>query len=170
MPPPPYSPPQYPVPPDTSLYPLTALRLPGSEEDEQAEAASYPRGADPLLGSTAVADPLQSQAVLALNGGGGVGGPGPQRDLTPARYRRFTGDSGIEVCDGQDLWDQHGFLGREEQEEEEEVEEEAEDEEEGEEEEDIKEEIPACDSCSARAVTRNPDTDQDRGTRTRALR
>ncbi|CAL8391124.1 unnamed protein product [Arctogadus glacialis] len=176
MPPPPYSPPEYPVPPDTALHPLTALRRPGSEEDEE-EAARCSRGADPLLGSTATADPLQSQAGPALNGGGGAGGPGPQRDLTPARYRRFTGDSGIEVCDGQDLWDQHGFLGREEQEEEEEEEEEEDDEEEGEvkeekgeEEEDTKEEIPACDSCSARAVARNPDIDQDRGTCTRALR
>ncbi|KAG7999864.1 WW domain binding protein 1-like [Nibea albiflora] len=39
----------------------------------------------------------------------------PNKDLTPGRYRRFTGDSGIEVCDGQELWDQHSFLEREEE-------------------------------------------------------
>ncbi|XP_059179762.1 WW domain binding protein 1-like a [Centropristis striata] len=43
----------------------------------------------------------------------------PNKDLTPSRYRRFTGDSGIEVCDGQDLWDQHSFLEREDETEEE---------------------------------------------------
>ncbi|XP_035519326.1 WW domain binding protein 1-like a isoform X2 [Morone saxatilis] len=43
----------------------------------------------------------------------------PNKDLTPGRYRRFTGDSGIEVCDGQELWDQHSFLEREEETEEE---------------------------------------------------
>ena len=39
----------------------------------------------------------------------------PNKDSTPGRYRRFTGDSGIEVCDGQELWDQQGFLEREEE-------------------------------------------------------
>ncbi|XP_063730601.1 WW domain binding protein 1-like a isoform X2 [Eleginops maclovinus] len=42
----------------------------------------------------------------------------PNKDSTPGRYRRFTGDSGIEVCDGQELWDQHSFLEREVMEEE----------------------------------------------------
>ncbi|KAI9536293.1 hypothetical protein NQZ68_034850 [Dissostichus eleginoides] len=37
----------------------------------------------------------------------------PNKDSTPGRYRRFTGDSGIEVCDGQELWDQHSFIERE---------------------------------------------------------
>ncbi|XP_046884931.1 WW domain binding protein 1-like a isoform X1 [Hypomesus transpacificus] len=36
------------------------------------------------------------------------------KDSTPGRFRRFTGDSGIEVCDSQDLWEQHGTLGKEE--------------------------------------------------------
>ncbi|XP_029926254.1 WW domain binding protein 1-like a [Myripristis murdjan] len=40
------------------------------------------------------------------------------KESTTGRYRRFTGDSGIEVCDGQELWDQQGFHGREEEEEE----------------------------------------------------
>lgn len=43
----------------------------------------------------------------------------PNKDLTPGRYRRFTGDSGIEVCDGQELLDQHGLTEREEETEEE---------------------------------------------------
>uniref|UniRef100_A0A1A7WZ20 WW domain binding protein 1-like a n=1 Tax=Iconisemion striatum TaxID=60296 RepID=A0A1A7WZ20_9TELE len=30
-------------------------------------------------------------------------------DLMPGRYRRFTGDSGIEVCDGPEPWDQEEF-------------------------------------------------------------
>ncbi|KAG7512353.1 hypothetical protein JOB18_026995 [Solea senegalensis] len=44
------------------------------------------------------------------------------KDSSPGRYRRFTGDSGIEVCDGQELWEQLSFLQREEEPEEEEAE------------------------------------------------
>ncbi|XP_058508208.1 WW domain binding protein 1-like a [Solea solea] len=44
------------------------------------------------------------------------------KDSSPGRYRRFTGDSGIEVCDGQELWEQLSFLQREEETEEQEVE------------------------------------------------
>ncbi|XP_061646623.1 WW domain binding protein 1-like a [Phyllopteryx taeniolatus] len=36
------------------------------------------------------------------------------KDSMQGRYRHFTGDSGIEVFDGHELWDQHGFLLREE--------------------------------------------------------
>lgn len=32
------------------------------------------------------------------------------KDHTPNRYRRFTGDSGIEVCDGHELWEQQNIL------------------------------------------------------------
>uniref|UniRef100_A0A3B5MAU5 WW domain binding protein 1-like a n=1 Tax=Xiphophorus couchianus TaxID=32473 RepID=A0A3B5MAU5_9TELE len=40
---------------------------------------------------------------------------GPNKDSTAGRYRRFTGDSGIEVCEGQEHpWDQHEFFDREE--------------------------------------------------------
>ncbi|XP_054652762.1 WW domain binding protein 1-like a [Dunckerocampus dactyliophorus] len=35
------------------------------------------------------------------------------KDSTLGRKRHFTGDSGIEVFDGQELWDQHGLLARE---------------------------------------------------------
>lgn len=36
------------------------------------------------------------------------------KDSTPNRYRRFTGDSGIEVCDGHELWEQQSVLEKEE--------------------------------------------------------
>ncbi|XP_008320745.1 WW domain binding protein 1-like a isoform X2 [Cynoglossus semilaevis] len=42
-------------------------------------------------------------------------GNNPNKDSTPGRYRRFTGDSGIEVCDGQEPWDQRSILQREEE-------------------------------------------------------
>ncbi|KAJ3610751.1 hypothetical protein NHX12_022842 [Muraenolepis orangiensis] len=156
LPPPPYSPSQSLSPPtDTPLYPLTPPPVPVNPDDEEEELVSTPTGVDPLLGGTAAGDTLRTQPV-----------PG-QQDQPPARYRRFTGDSGIEVCDGQELWDQHGFLGREEQQEEqEEEEEEQEEEEEEQEEEDMKGEILGCDSRSARSTVRNPETDRDgdRGT------
>lgn len=39
------------------------------------------------------------------------------KDHTPSRYRRFTGDSGIEVCEGHELWEQQSVLEQEEKEE-----------------------------------------------------
>ncbi|KAG7271106.1 hypothetical protein CRUP_005659 [Coryphaenoides rupestris] len=141
LPPPPYTPLEFPaLPTDTPLYPLALPSLPGNqveEEDEEEEddddedrdeMSGSPRGGgDPLLGGTGPAtDRLLQTEVAPVQTG-----PRAQQDmtLTPARYRRFTGDSGIEVCDGQELWDQHGFLGREEQQEEEEENEEEEEEE-----------------------------------------
>lgn len=65
--------------------------------------------------------PIPHEASIALNGPPEVTQiyssctNNPNKDSTPGRYRRFTGDSGIEVCDGQDhLWDQHDFLEGEE--------------------------------------------------------
>ncbi|XP_068424138.1 WW domain binding protein 1-like a [Clinocottus analis] len=43
------------------------------------------------------------------------GAHNPSKDQTPGRYRRFTGDSGIEVCDCQELWDQRSLLETEEE-------------------------------------------------------
>ncbi|XP_028983064.1 WW domain binding protein 1-like a [Betta splendens] len=43
----------------------------------------------------------------------------PTKDSMQGRYRHITGDSGIVVCDDQQLWDQHGFLESEEEGEEE---------------------------------------------------
>jgi len=43
------------------------------------------------------------------------GAHNPSKDSTPGRYRRFTGDSGIGVCDCQELWDQRSLLETEEE-------------------------------------------------------
>lgn len=67
-------------------------------------AASFPSDGNIVL--TATPEATQSHLHSIYN---------PNKDVTPSRYRRFTGDSGIEVCDGQELWDQHGFLDREEE-------------------------------------------------------
>lgn len=40
----------------------------------------------------------------------------PNKKLMPCRYRHFTGDSGIEVCDGRELLDQHRFTDQREEE------------------------------------------------------
>ncbi|XP_071750836.1 WW domain binding protein 1-like a [Centroberyx gerrardi] len=66
------------------------------------------------------------------------------KDSATGRYRRFTGDSGIEVCDGQELWDQQGFLGREE-----------------EEEEGVEEVEDPCDRCGPHTVEHTHITDAD---------
>lgn len=99
-PPPPYTPLQSALPPteppDESPCPHSAVSVP---HDADAEHPDTP-GATQTLHS-------------AYN---------PNKDLTPGRYRRFTGDSGIEVCDSQELWDQHSLLEREEETEEEAVE------------------------------------------------
>ncbi|KAI3362649.1 hypothetical protein L3Q82_001629 [Scortum barcoo] len=97
-PPPPYTPLQS-VPPPTdptevSSCPHTAISAPG---DADAALPATPEVTQTHLHSTY----------------------NPNKDSTPGRYRRFTGDSGIEVCDGQELWDQHSFLEREEETEEE---------------------------------------------------
>lgn len=169
LPPPPYTPQEFP-PTDTLLYPLAPPSLPGNEveedddeddEDIDETPGSPQGGGDPLLGSTGPTTDhlLQTQVAPGQTGGG----PGAQQDLTltPARYRRFTGDSGIEVCDGQELWDQHGFLGREEQQEEEEDDVEEKEEEQVRKEEDVRED---------RAIARSPETDLERVTHTRAPR
>lgn len=97
-PPPPYTPLQS-APP--SADPPEASPCPHS-------AISVPSDADAALPATP--EVTQTHLHSAYN---------PNKDSTPGRYRRFTGDSGIEVCDGQELWDQHSFLEREEETEEE---------------------------------------------------
>lgn len=99
-PPPPYTPlqsgPPPADPPEECLPPHSAVPIPG-----EANAAL-----------PATPEATQTHLQSASN---------PNKDSTPGRYRRFTGDSGIEVCDDQQLWDQHGFLEREEEREEEEA-------------------------------------------------
>ncbi|XP_069030778.1 WW domain binding protein 1-like a [Embiotoca jacksoni] len=100
-PPPPYTPvqsaPLFPPadPPEEASCPEEVVSVPGEED------------AALLAGPEA----LQTRSLSAHS---------QNKDSTPGRYRRFTGDSGIEVCDGHELWDQHGFSEREEEEEEEE--------------------------------------------------
>ncbi|XP_030581280.1 WW domain binding protein 1-like a [Archocentrus centrarchus] len=92
-PPPPYTPIQS-APPPTDT---PEERLPSS-------VSSTPNDADALLPATP--DPTQTHCLSTHN---------PNKDFTAGRFRRFTGDSGIEVCDGQELWEQHGFSEREEE-------------------------------------------------------
>lgn len=100
-PPPPYSPlqsaPPLTDPPEEFPCPHSAVSIPGDID----------------TAPPAIPEATQTQLHSAYN---------PNKDAsTPGRYRRFTGDSGIEVCDDQLLWDQHSFLEREEEREEERV-------------------------------------------------
>ncbi|XP_047208413.1 WW domain binding protein 1-like isoform X2 [Girardinichthys multiradiatus] len=96
--------------PETPPPPYTPLQLvpPSSGAPEEAfsphSAASIPPDARVALGGTLETTQIYSSSTNS-----------PSKDSTPGRYRRFTGDSGIEVCDGQDHpWDQHDFFEREE--------------------------------------------------------
>ncbi|KAK2922174.1 WW domain binding protein 1-like a [Channa argus] len=103
--------PATPPPPYTPLQSAPPLTEPPEEFPCPHSAVSIPIGID----TAPLATPEVGQAHLhsAYN---------PHKDSsTPCRYRRFTGDSGIEVCDDQLLWDQHSFLEREEEREEESV-------------------------------------------------
>lgn len=93
-PPPPYTPLQ-PAPPPTDAP---------DESPCSQTAVSIPSDADAQHHATPEA--MQTHLHGAYN---------HNKDSTPGRYRRFTGDSGIEVCDGQELWDQHSLLEREEE-------------------------------------------------------
>lgn len=99
MPPPPYTPLQS-APPPTD--PHEEISCPPS-------VISVTSDADAAL--PAIPEVPHSYVQSAYN---------PNKDLTLGRYRRFTGDSGIEVCDGQELLDQHSFIERGEEETEEE--------------------------------------------------
>lgn len=100
-PPPPYTPPQSAPPPTDPPQdppsPQVAISIPVPGDGDAALHASTP-------------GVVQSHIHSASS---------PNKDSTPGRYRRFTGDSGIEVCDGQELWDQHGLSERDEEAEEE---------------------------------------------------
>ncbi|XP_039996110.1 WW domain binding protein 1-like a [Xiphias gladius] len=96
--------PATPPPPYTPLQPATSPTDPPEESPCPHSAIFVSSDADAVLCATPEA--TQTHLHSAYN---------PNKDSTPGRYRRFTGDSGIEVCDGQELWDQHGFLEREEE-------------------------------------------------------
>nr|XP_046258829.1 WW domain binding protein 1-like a [Scatophagus argus] len=97
-----------PPPPYTPLQSAPTPTEPPEESSCPHSAISMPRDANVELSATP--EVTQSHLQSMYN---------PNKDLTPNRYRRFTGDSGIEVCDGQELWDQHGFVEGEEETEEE---------------------------------------------------
>ena len=92
-----------PVTPPPPYTPLQSAPLPTDPaEDSPCPNLSVSVGSDTdtMLPSEVPLSPLHSASP-------------PNKDSTPGRYRRFTGDSGIEVCDGQELWDQHSFIERE---------------------------------------------------------
>lgn len=97
-----------PPPPYTPLQPAPTPTDPPEECPCPHSSVSVPSDADAVLPATP--EVTQPHLHSAYN---------PNKDSTPGRYRRFTGDSGIEVCDGQELWDQHSFLENEEETEEE---------------------------------------------------
>lgn len=94
--------PVVPPPPYTPLQSTPPATDPPEESFCHPPVVPLPSDADAAL--LAGSDILQSHVHSAYN---------PNKDLTPGRYRRFTGDSGIEVCDGQELMYQHGFVERE---------------------------------------------------------
>lgn len=94
MPPPPYTP-LHPAPPPTDQR---------EESPCLPSAVSIHSNADAPF--SAEADIARSHIQSYHNS---------NKELTPGRYRRFTGDSGIEVCDGQELLDQHRFMDQEEE-------------------------------------------------------
>ncbi|XP_027861789.1 WW domain binding protein 1-like a [Xiphophorus couchianus] len=96
--------------PATPPPPYTPLQLvpPSSDPPEEVyrphSAVSIPCDANVALSGTPETTPFYSSSTN-----------GPNKDSTAGRYRRFTGDSGIEVCEGQEHpWDQHEFFDREE--------------------------------------------------------
>lgn len=94
MPPPPYTP-LHPAPPPT---------------DQREESPCLPSAVS-----------IHSNAAAPISDGSNIAQShiqsyhSPNKELTPGRYRRFTGDSGIEVCDGQELLYQHRLMDREEE-------------------------------------------------------
>lgn len=92
MPPPPYTP-SLPNPPTAD-----------PPEDSLCPPSTVPLADDSDVALLAGSDVLHGQIHSAYN---------PGKESTPGRYRRFTGDSGIEVCDGHELMYQHGFVERE---------------------------------------------------------
>lgn len=97
--------------PATPPPPYSTLELAPQPADRPEEcphsAVSIPSDADAAL--PAAPEIMQTHLQSATT---------PNKDSIQSRYRRFTGDSGIVVCDDQQLWDQHGCLESEEEEEE----------------------------------------------------
>lgn len=101
-----------PVTPPPPYTPLQATAPPTDSPDE----SNCPHSAIPIPNDADAVCPASPEVAQALT----HSAYNPNKDSMPGRYRRFTGDSGIEVCDGHELWDQHDFFVREEETEEEE--------------------------------------------------
>ncbi|XP_028279193.1 WW domain binding protein 1-like a [Parambassis ranga] len=99
--------PATPPPPYTPVQSASPSILP-EEASSPHPSISFP--SDPNVALAASPEATQTYSHSGFS---------PNKDLMPGRYRRFTGDSGIEVCDAQELWEQHGILQREEETEEE---------------------------------------------------
>lgn len=93
--------PATPPPPYSESSPLNGI---DSDQDRDQAAVASPGTSSPsVLSEAAHSDALSSD--------------GP-KEATPSRLRRFTGDSGIEVCEGQEPWERQNVLEHEEKEEE----------------------------------------------------
>lgn len=95
--------PVMPPPPYASLHPAPP------PPDQREESPCLPSAVSICVGADS---PISAAPDMAH--GHIQSAHSPNKELTPARYRRFTGDSGIEVCDGQELLDQHRSADREE--------------------------------------------------------
>ncbi|XP_015249345.1 PREDICTED: WW domain binding protein 1-like isoform X1 [Cyprinodon variegatus] len=89
--------------PQTPPPPYTPLQLAPPCSDPLEDVCGSCSGASTEHDDNA--DPQEATQIYSS-------GPStPDKDSTPGRYRRFTGDSGIEVCDSQDpLWDREEML------------------------------------------------------------
>ncbi|XP_037321853.2 WW domain binding protein 1-like [Pungitius pungitius] len=96
-----------PVTPPPPYTPLQSAAAPPTEPHEDSPRISR---ATPVPASDTSAHTTPADALTHLHGV-----HYPNKESTPGRYRRFTGDSGIEVCDGQELWDQSSLLEAEEE-------------------------------------------------------
>ncbi|XP_051937127.1 WW domain binding protein 1-like a [Hippocampus zosterae] len=98
-----------PATPPPPYTPVLATPPPTDTLDESSDHAATPIPSDTAC--TAIPETLQLQSQSTHT----------NKDSMQGRYRRFTGDSGIEVFDGQELWDQPEFLTREQADDDDEV-------------------------------------------------
>lgn len=89
-----------PATPPPPYTPVLATPPPTDTLAESCDHAATPIPSDAVC--TAIPETLQLQSQITHT----------NKDSMQGRYRRFTGDSGIEVFDGQELWDQPEFLPR----------------------------------------------------------
>lgn len=78
---------------------------------------SSPLNGPPSVTQAAEASPEPSSPSVLSEAAESQTDSASNKDHTPSRYRRFTGDSGIEVGEGQELWEGQSVLEQEEKEE-----------------------------------------------------